>query len=314
MKKERAARKERLALQVGIALTAGVFGAVPAAEGAPVVDKVVTAGTQVAQSGNVTDVTGTQANNIVKWKDFSVGKDETVRFDHGKKEKNYLNLVTGPNQSEIAGKIEGGRDVYLVNPHGVIFSHGAQVNVGNLYVSTENTEAALQAFNAGKTAGEVLTAGTANADVVNLGGIAASTVIVNGDNIRFLTDDVQATQVTLQATKNIVQEQKAARGAASGVLRAASLSSSAPGYVLCAANTESWYDIFDSADLAAMNNNLSGSYSLETDLTLSGAIRRSVETATVRLQESLTAISIPSAASRSPAAPMAVCSALRTAR
>lgn len=271
MKKERAARKERLALQVGIALTAGVFGAVPAAEGAPVVDKVVTAGMQVAQSGNVTDVTGTRTNNIVKWKDFSVGKDETVRFDQGKKEKNYLNLVTGPNQSEIAGKIEGGKDVYLVNPHGVIFSHGAQVDVGNLYVSTENTEAALQAFSAGKTAGEVLTAGTANADVVNLGGIAASTVIVNGDNIRFLTDDVQATQVTLQATKNIVQEQNAARGAASGVLRAASLSSSAPGYVLRAANTESRQAILDSAGLAAMNNNLSGSYSLETDLTLSGS-------------------------------------------
>lgn len=274
MKKERAARKERLALQVGIALTAGVFGAVPAAEGAPVVDKVVTAGTQVAQSGNVTDVTGTQANNIVKWQDFSVGEKETVRFDQGAQEKNYLNLVTGPNQSEIAGKIEGGKDVYLVNPHGVIFSHGAQVDVGNLYVSTENTEAALQAFSAGKTAGEVLTAGTANADVVNLGGIAASTVIVNGDNIRFLTDDVQATQVTLQATKNIVQEQNAARGAASArAYRKARKAgqNAARGYVLRAANTESRQAILNSAGLAAMNNNLSGSYSLETDLTLSGS-------------------------------------------
>ena len=271
MKKERAARKERLALQVGIALTAGVFGAVPVAEGAPVVDKVVTAGTQVAQSGNVTDVTGTQANNIVKWQDFSVGKGETVRFDDGAKEKNYLNLVTGPKESEIAGKVEGGKDVYLVNPHGVIFSHGAQVDVGNLYVSTENTEAALQAFSAGKTAGEVLTAGTANADVVNLGGVAASTVIVNGDNIRFLTDDVQATQVTLQAAKNIVTEQDAARSAAPGVLRAASLSSSAPSYVLRAANTESRRAILNSAGLAEMNNNLSGSYSLEADLTLSGS-------------------------------------------
>ncbi|WP_031586026.1 YDG domain-containing protein [Selenomonas bovis] len=271
MKKERAARKERLALQVGIALTAGVFGAVPVAEGAPVVDKVVTAGTQVARSGSVTDVTGTQANNIVKWQDFSVGKGETVRFDDGAKERNYLNLVTGPKESEIAGKVEGGKDVYLVNPHGVIFSHGAQVDIGNLYVSTENTEAALQAFSAGKTAGEVLTAGTANADVVNLGGVAASTVIVNGDNIRFLTDDVQATQVTLQAAKNIIQEQDAARGAAPGVLRAASLSSSAPSYVLHAANTESRRAILNNAGLAEMNNNLSGSYSLEADLTLSGS-------------------------------------------
>ncbi len=231
MRKERVARKERLALQVGIALTAGVFGAVPVAEGAPVLDKVVTAGTQVAQSGSITDVTGTQPNNIVKWTDFSVNQGETVRFDKGAQEKNYLNLVTGPKTSEIAGSIEGGKDVYLVNPHGVIFSHGAQVNVGNLYVSTENTDAALEAFHAGKTPGAVLTAGTANADVVNLGGIAASSVIVNGDTIRFLTDNVQAQDVTLQAVKSVVKEQTATQSASTGVLRAAALAAK-PSYVL----------------------------------------------------------------------------------
>lgn len=269
MRKERVARKERLALQVGIALTAGVFGAVPAAEGAPVVDKIVTEGTQVAQSGSITDVTGTQQNNIVKWTDFSVNQGETVRFDKGAQEKNYLNLVTGPKTSEIAGRIEGGKDVYLVNPHGVIFSHGAQVNVGNLYVSTENTDAALEAFNAGKTAGAVLTAGTANADVVNLGGVEASSVIVNGDNIRFLTDDVQApqatqvTQVTLQATKNIITEQDVEGGK----------EEPASGYSFSFGSTgqyENKQAIFTPLGLAAMNKNLNGHYSLEADLTLSG--------------------------------------------
>ncbi|MGN0957550.1 MAG: YDG domain-containing protein, partial [Selenomonas bovis] len=272
MRKERVARKERLALQVGIALTAGVFGAVPVAEGAPVLDKVVTAGTQVAQSGSITDVTGTQQNNIVKWTDFSVNQGETVRFDKGAQEKNYLNLVTGPKTSEIAGTIEGGKDVYLVNPHGVIFSHGAQVNVGNLYVSTENTDAALAAFNAGKTAGAVLTAGTANADVVNLGGIAASSVIVNGDTIRFLTDNVQAQDVTLQAAKSVVKEQTATQSASTGVLRAAALAAK-PSYVLRAPSVSNKTAITNATGLAAINQNpqnLSGDYSLEADLTLSG--------------------------------------------
>lgn len=268
MRKERVARKERLALQVGIALTAGMFGAVPVAEGAPVLDKVVTAGTQVAQSGSITDVTGTQQNNIVKWTDFSVNQGETVRFDKGAQEKNYLNLVTGPKTSEIAGTIEGGKDVYLVNPHGVIFSHGAQVNVGNLYVSTENTDAALEAFNAGKTAGAVLTAGTANADVVNLGGIAASSVIVNGDTIRFLTDNVQAQDVTLQAVKSVVKEQTATQSASTGVLRAAALAAK-PSYVLRAPSVSNKTAITDATGLKAMNQNLSGDYSLEADLALS---------------------------------------------
>lgn len=270
MKKERAARKERLALQVGIALTAGVFGTLPTAEGAPVLDKVVTAGTQVAQSSSITDVTGTQQNNIVKWTDFSVNQGETVRFDNGAQEKNYLNLVTGPKTSEIAGAIEGGKDVYLVNPHGVIFHQGAQVDVGNLYVSTENTDAALAAFTAGKTAGDVLTAGTANADVVNLGGIAASSVIVNGDTIRFLTDNVQAQDVTLQAAKSVVKEQTATQSASTGVLRAAALGTK-PSYVLRAPSTSEKIAILDAAGLSAMNQNLSGDYSLEADLTLSSS-------------------------------------------
>lgn len=268
MRKERVAKKERLALQVGIALTAGLFGTLPTAEGAPVLDKVVTAGTQVAQSGSITDVTGTQQNNIVKWTDFSVNQGETVRFDKGAQEKNYLNLVTGPKTSEIAGSIEGGKDVYLVNPHGVIFSYGAQVNVGNLYVSTENTDAALKAFNAGKTAGAVLTAGTANADVVNLGGIAASSVIVSGDTIRFLTDNVQAQDVTLQAAKSVVKEQTATQSASTGVLRAAALAAK-PSYVLRAPSVSNKTAITDATGLKAMNQNLSGDYSLETDLTLS---------------------------------------------
>lgn len=261
------AAREALALKVSLALTAGMFSAVPAAEGAPVLDKVVTAGAQVAQSGKVTDVTSTVQKNVIQWKDFSVKNDETVRFDQGKKEKDYLNVVTGKNTSEIAGKIEGGHDVYLVNPNGVIFSQGAQVNVGNLYVSTENPEAAVKAFDAGKTAGEVLQAGTANADVVNLGGMDASKVIVNGDNIRFVTDEVRADEVTLTAAKTIAKEHWAPTATASVTAEAAS----SPVYTMNAASVDSDVTaIRDEAGLKTMNDNLSGSYSLEDDITLSG--------------------------------------------
>ena len=261
------AAREALALKVSLALTAGMFSAVPAAEGAPVLDKVVTAGAQVAQSGKVTDVTSTVQKNVIQWKDFSVKNDETVRFDQGKKEKDYLNVVTGKKTSDIAGKIEGGHDVYLVNPNGVIFSQGAQVNVGNLYVSTENPEAAVKAFDAGKSAGAVLQAGTANADVVNLGGMDASKVIVNGDNIRFVTDEVKADEVTLTAAKTIAKEHWAKAATASVTAKAAS----SPVYMMNAAAVESDVTaIRDEAGLKTMNDNLSGSYSLEDDITLSG--------------------------------------------
>lgn len=186
----------RLACQISIGLMAGVFSIVPVVEASPVQDVAspYNKGNVTVVPGTVTKVTSTAQNNIVAWKDFSVAKRETVQFDGGNKTNNYLNVVTGNATSEIAGKIEGGNDVYLVNPHGVIFSKTAQVDVGNLYVSTQDVGSAVNAYYTdGKAGGAVLQAGTAQADIVNLGKIKADKVEADGTHIRFLnSEDVTA--------------------------------------------------------------------------------------------------------------------------
>ena len=181
----------RLTCQISIGLMAGVFSVIPAASAAPVHDAGSSYNTvpaaKITTSSTVTNVQGPSTNNVVAWKDFSVGAKETVQFDGGAKKNNYLNVVTGQSTSQIAGKIQGGNDVYIVNPHGVMFGKGAQVDVGNLYVSTENTADAVNAFATNsKTGADVIKAGTANADVVNLGTLQAAEVQVSGKNIRFL--------------------------------------------------------------------------------------------------------------------------------
>lgn len=186
----------RLACQISIGLMAGVFSIVPVVEASPVQDaaSAYNKGGVTVVPGPVTKVTSTTQNNIVAWKDFSVAQGETVQFDGGNKTNNYLNVVTGNATSEIAGKIEGGNDVYLVNPHGVIFSKTAQVDVGNLYVSTQDVGSAVNAYYTdGKAGGAVLQAGTAQADIVNLGKIKADKVEADGTHIRFLnSEDVTA--------------------------------------------------------------------------------------------------------------------------
>ena len=186
----------RLACQISIGLMAGVFSIVPVVEASPVQDVASSynKGNVTVVPGTVTKVTSTAQNNIVAWKDFSVAQRETVQFDGGNKTNNYLNVVTGNATSEIAGKIEGGNDVYLVNPHGVIFSKTAQVDVGNLYVSTQDVGSAVNAYYTdGKAGGAVLQAGTAQADIVNLGKIKADKVEADGTHIRFLnSEDVTA--------------------------------------------------------------------------------------------------------------------------
>ena len=94
----------------------------------------------ITQSGSVMDIAGARLRNRLYWEDFSIDAGETVRFDAGAKTKDYLNLVTGEGASNIYGTIEGGRNVYLVNPHGILFAESAQVNTGALYLSTAKEE------------------------------------------------------------------------------------------------------------------------------------------------------------------------------
>ena len=214
---KRLSKREKLTGQVGLALMTGMFGVVPVAYGAPIHDagsayNTVTKNDIKAAAntagGITTTVNGKNTNNVVAWKDFSVGTNDEVKFDGGAKTNNYLNVVTGAATSQIDGKITGGKDVYIVNPNGVIFGKGAEVNVGNLYVSTEDIASAVNAkANMNTNPAAVLQAGTRAADVVNLGSIQAAAVQVEGKNIRFLdsakvtTNGTTAnTNVTLNAT------------------------------------------------------------------------------------------------------------------
>ena len=99
----------------------------------------------ITTSGTTMDIAGKTEHNILRWEDFSVDSGEKVRFDGGAKDKDYLNLVTGEGASNIYGTIEGGRNIYLVNPHGILFAKGSEVNTGALYLSTANVDAVASA-------------------------------------------------------------------------------------------------------------------------------------------------------------------------
>ena len=99
----------------------------------------------ISTSGTTMDIMGKTAHNVLRWEDFSIEQNEKVRFDGGSQTRDYLNLVTGEGASNIYGTIEGGRNVYLVNPHGILFAKDSQVNTGALYLSTANVDAVASA-------------------------------------------------------------------------------------------------------------------------------------------------------------------------
>lgn len=267
----------RLACQISIGLMAGIFSFLPSVSAAPTHDPDafssnahIVPAANITQSGTTTNVNGTQQNNIVAWKDFSVARGETVQFDNGTVgagANNYLNVVTGggatPAASQISGTIKGGNDVYIVNPQGVYINKGAKVNVGNLYVSTMNAQDAVNNFTNGST-GSAVISGTAKAEVVNMGTIKADKVEVHGTDIKFLDLSDVTTGVLTDANKltfNATGEINLGKNQGTSKTNAA----------YTANQPERVYNVIENqAQLQAIPDNATGNYWLSEDINTSG--------------------------------------------
>ena len=69
------------------------------------------------------------------WQSFNVGSQQSVTFNQPSASAVTLNRVTGPDPSQIAGRIDANGQVVLVNQSGVTFYKGAQVNTNGLMVA-----------------------------------------------------------------------------------------------------------------------------------------------------------------------------------
>ena len=121
--------KKNLGKKIALALSVGMFSIMPLVQALPAGGQSESATIKV--SGSTMDISGA-ANNVINWQSFSIGKNETVSFDAN----NYLNLVNGPDVSNIYGTLKGAGNIFLVNPNGIVFGSGAVINVGSLTAST----------------------------------------------------------------------------------------------------------------------------------------------------------------------------------
>ena len=140
----------------------------------------------ISTADKTMNIAGKSDHNILKWEDFSVEKDEMVKFDDGAKTKDYLNLVTGEGASNIYGKIQGGRNVYLINPHGILFAKGSEVNTGALYLSTANIDTVAAAAGTSWDGTSPLSASAQTGSVLNLGTVKANSLYIEGKNVTVL--------------------------------------------------------------------------------------------------------------------------------
>ncbi|MBY4728826.1 GLUG motif-containing protein, partial [Burkholderia contaminans] len=105
---------------------------------------------------------------VTNWQDFSIAGGERVSFHQPDSQSLALNRVIGSTGSRIDGNLSANGRVFLVNPNGVMFGGGAQVNVGGLVASTQNLS------DADFLAGNYRFSGSSTASVVNSGTITAA--------------------------------------------------------------------------------------------------------------------------------------------
>lgn len=92
----------------------------------------------INQSGSVTTINQSTNRASINWQNFSIGASETVNFAQPSSSSVTLNRVVGTSQSLIEGAMNANGQVLLLNPNGVLFANGSQINVGRLAVSTLN--------------------------------------------------------------------------------------------------------------------------------------------------------------------------------
>ena len=196
----------------------------------------VTAGSAtINQTGNTLNINQASQKAALNWQTFNIGTNGTVNFVQPNSNAVALNRIGGNSASEIYGHLNANGQVFLMNPNGILFGRGSQVNVGGIVATTMQLGDAdflagnYNFSNAG--VGSVANYGLINAtnsvallggDVTNQGSIFATTAsLVSGNTVALdvSTDglirarvvdvamqaniansgDINATQVTLSA-------------------------------------------------------------------------------------------------------------------
>ncbi|MCZ8257939.1 MAG: filamentous hemagglutinin N-terminal domain-containing protein, partial [Polaromonas sp.] len=116
--------------------------------------------------GNTTTIRQTTQRAAIDWTSLSTAAQEALIFNQPNAQAIALNRITGSSPSELLGSLTANGQVFILNPNGVLFGAGSQVNVGGLVAST------LSMSNADFMAGNNVFTGSGGS-VVNQGTLTA---------------------------------------------------------------------------------------------------------------------------------------------
>jgi len=141
----------------------------------------VTAGSgSIAQTGNTTTIQQSSQNLSLNWNSFNIAANQIVNFVQPSASAIAVNRIFDTSATQILGQLNANGQVYLINPNGIVFGQGSQVNVGGLVAST------LDVSDASLNSATKTFIGTGTGSVINKGNLVAA----NGGYIALLANQV----------------------------------------------------------------------------------------------------------------------------
>ena len=173
-----------LAIQPWVAAVPAWSAAPPATE-LPTGGNVTSGSANINSSGATLNVNQSTQQATINWNTFNVGSQATVNFNQPNASSQTLNRVLDSNASQIYGHINANGQVFLVNPNGIVFGAGSQVNAAGLVASTLNiTDQDFQngnyQFQGNGSSGTVTNQGTLNATQGGYVALIGSKVVNQG--------------------------------------------------------------------------------------------------------------------------------------
>jgi len=108
------------------------------AQSLPSSGSVVNGSATIGSTGTNTTITQTTKGAIIDWGSFNIGAGYGVTFDQqfGTSSVTLNRVIGSPGVSMINGTLTSNGNIFIINPAGITFGSGSQVNVGGLVAST----------------------------------------------------------------------------------------------------------------------------------------------------------------------------------
>lgn len=137
LRRKKESGSQILRRSAGLLLGAGLlFGSSTQTLAMPQGGQVAAGAADIARNGAEMAIRQMTQNAVINWQSFGIAAGERVNILQPNAQAALLNRVVGNDPSAIFGALAANGRVFVVNPAGVLFAPGSQVNVGSLVAST----------------------------------------------------------------------------------------------------------------------------------------------------------------------------------